>query len=41
MFFVFLRQGLSVALEPELELALVDQAALELTEIHLLLPPKC
>ena len=35
------RQGFSVALEPVLELALVDQAGLDLTEIHLLLPPKC
>ena len=27
--------------EPVLELALVDQADLELTEIHLPLPPEC
>ena len=40
-YFFFLRQGFSVALEPVLELALVDQADLELTEIHLPLPPKC
>ena len=33
----FSRQGLSVALKPVLELALVDQAGLELTEIRLLL----
>ncbi|KAH0517799.1 RING finger protein 17 [Microtus ochrogaster] len=32
--------GFSVALEPVLELALVDQAGLELTEIRLPLPPK-
>ena len=31
----FLRQGFSVDLEPVLELALVDQAGFELTEIHL------
>ena len=30
-----------VALEPVLELALVDQAGLELTEICLPLPPEC
>ena len=42
LFFVFiLRQGFSVALEPVLELALVDQAGLELTEICLPLPPEC
>ena len=35
------RQSFSVALEPVLELALVDQAGLELTEIYLSLPPKC
>ena len=34
-------QGFSVALETALELALVDPASLELTEIHLPLPPKC
>ena len=39
--FVVLRQGFSVALVPVLELALVDQAGLELTEIHLPLPPEC
>ena len=33
--FVFPRQGFSVALEPALELALVAQAGLELTKIHL------
>ena len=33
--------GFSVALEPILELALVDQAGLELTEICLSLPPEC
>ena len=36
-----LRQGFSLALEPVLKLALVDQAVLELTKIHLPLPPKC
>ena len=35
------RQGFSVALETVLDLALVDQASLELTEIHLPLPPEC
>ena len=39
--FYFSRQGFSVALEPVLELALVDQAGLELTEIRLPLPPEC
>ena len=38
---LFLRQGFSVALEPVLELALVDQTGLKLTEIHLPLPPEC
>ena len=38
-YFGFSRLGLSVALEPVLELALVDQADLELTEIRLPLPP--
>ena len=37
----FSRHGLSVALEPDMELALVDQAGLELTQIHLHLPPEC
>ena len=41
LFFVFSRQGFSVGLEPVLELALVDQAGLELTEIRLPLPPEC
>ena len=36
-FFVFLRQGFSVVLEPVLELTLIDQAGLELTEICLCL----
>ena len=40
-FVLFLRQGFSVDLEPILELALVDQAGLELTEIRLPLPPEC
>ena len=35
------RQGFSVALESVLELALTDQADLEVTEIRLSLPPKC
>ena len=39
-FFGFLRQGFSVALEPVLELALVDHAGLELIEICLPLPPE-
>ena len=39
-FVCFLRQGFSVALEPVFELALMDQAGLELTEIHLPLPPE-
>ena len=38
--FGFSRQGFTVALEPVLALALVDQAGLELTEI-LPLPPEC
>ena len=38
-FFGFSRQGFSVALEPVLELALIDQAGLKLTEICLSLPP--
>ena len=38
---LFSRQGFSVALEPVLELAFVDQAGLEPTEIHLFLPPEC
>ncbi|ERE76735.1 tropomyosin alpha-1 chain-like isoform 2 [Cricetulus griseus] len=33
--------NIQVALEAVLELALVDQAGLKLTEIHLPLPPKC
>ena len=41
LLFCFPRQGFSVALEPVLELALVDQAGLELTEIRLPLPPEC
>ena len=39
--FGFSRQGFSVASVPVLELALVDQAGLELPEIHLPLPPEC
>ena len=40
LLFFFLRQGFYVALEPVLELALIDQADLELTEILLFLPPE-
>ena len=40
-FFGFSRQRFSVVSEAVLELALVDQAGLEVTEIHLPLPPKC
>lgn len=39
-FLVFLRQSFTVALEPVLELALIYQADLRLTE-SLLLPPSC
>ena len=39
--FAFWRQGFSLALVPVLELALVDQAGLKLTEIHLPLHPEC
>ena len=39
--FVFRDRFLCVSLGPILEPALVDQAELELTEIHLPLPPKC
>ena len=38
MFVCFFRQNFAVALEPVLELALVDQTDLELTEILLTLP---
>ena len=37
----FSRQGFSVALEPVMELALVDQASLKFTKICLPLLPKC
>ena len=41
-FVLFFKMGfLCVALELVLELALIDQAGLELTEILLLLPPEC
>ena len=41
-FVLFFRDRVSsVAWEPVLELALVDQAVLELTEIRLPLPPEC
>ena len=39
--FGFSRQDSSVALEPVLELALVNQVGLKLTGIHLPLPPEC
>ena len=39
--FLFFKNGFSVALGPVLKVALVDQAGPELTEIRLLLPPKC
>ena len=39
--FLFLETGFCVALKPVLELALVEQAGLELTEICLPLPPEC
>ena len=42
LYFLFFETGfLCVALEPVLELGLVDQADLELTEILLPLPLKC
>ena len=37
----FTRQGFSVALVPVVELALVDQAGFELTEMHLPLLSEC
>ena len=37
----FIQVKVSLALEPVLELALVDQAGLELTEFHLPLPSEC
>ena len=37
----FLRQGISVALGPVLELARVDQDGFEITETRLSLPPEC
>ena len=40
IYFGFSRQGFSVALEPVLELALVDQGGLKLIEIHLPMPPE-
>ena len=40
LFIYFSRQGFSVALEAVLELALVDQVGLKLTEIHLPLSPE-
>ena len=39
--FCFSSQGFPVSLEPVLELALVDQADFEFTEIRLPLPPEC
>ena len=41
IYFGFLRQGFFVSLEPVLELVLVDQAGLELTDICLSLLPEC
>ena len=41
LFVCFSRQGFSVALEPVLELALIEQVGLELTDIWLPLPPEC
>ena len=41
LFLFFETQGFSVALEPVVELDLVDQAGLKLTEIHPPLPPEC
>ena len=38
LFVCFSTQGFSLTLEPVLELALADQAGLELTEIYLTLP---
>ena len=38
--FIFSRYGFSIAMESVLELALVDQAGLKLTKIHLPLPPE-
>ena len=38
---LFFETGFLWALEPVLELALVEHAGLELTEIHLPLPPEC
>ena len=38
---LFFETGFSVALVPVLELAFVDQAGLELTEIRLPLSPEC
>ena len=40
-YYYFKRQDFSVALEPVLELALVDHAGLKVTEIRLPLPPEC
>ena len=40
-FLGFLRQGFALVLEPVLELALVDQAVLKLTDIRPSLPPEC
>ena len=39
LFFGFSRQSFSIALDPVLELALLDQAGLELTEIRMHMPP--
>ena len=39
--FIFLRPSFTVALEPVLELALVEQSGLELTKIYPPLPAEC
>ena len=41
LFLSWLLKTVFVALVPVLELGLVDQAGLGLTEIHLFLPPEC
>lgn len=38
---IFLSQCFSVAYEAVMKLAIIDQAGLKLTDIHLRLPPKC
>ena len=41
LFVLVFRDRVSMTLEAVLELALEDQTGLELTEIHLPLPPEC